>query len=143
MKIEYTPKYTKQFADIKNPRALRDTIKVEKLIESAENFIQMCKLLDVKKYDPGLGGYRIRYSNKPEWRIRFELVDEPSNPREKIVKLQLVLSREDYEKYAHKSVNESNELEGLKLIISESQYQSLIIDLQNDMLIEGIDNNSI
>jgi hypothetical protein len=129
MKIEYTPKYIKQFADIKDARAKKETIKVEKSIAAAENFIELHKLLDIKKYDPGLGGYRIRYSNKPEWRIRFELIDDPINPKDKIIKLQLVLPREKYQKYAHTSVNESVDGEPYKIMITESQYKRLLSEL--------------
>lgn len=132
MKIEYTPRYIKDYSNIKDARAKKDTDKVERLINTSLNFVELHKLLDIKKYDPGLGGYRIRYSNKPEWRIRFELIDDTVNPKEKVVKLQMVLPREKYEKYAHISINESIETP-FKIIISESQYIRLIEDLYNPM----------
>ena len=123
MKIEYTPRYLKDYADIKDARAKKETDKVEKIIRIANNFMELHKMLDIKKY-PDLGGYRIRYSGNPEYRIRFELIDNPENPREKVIKLQMVLSREKYEKYAHKSINESIE-KRMRIIITESQLRLL------------------
>ena len=130
MKFEYTPRYVKQFADIKTERALKDTLKIEQIIANAPNFIELNKMLRIQKYNAGLGGYRIRYGGKPEWRIRFDLIDDPSNPKEKMIVLQLVLPREKYEKYAHTSVNESVERAPCKIIISEQQYKRLICGLQ-------------
>ena len=124
MKIEYTPRYLKDLSDIRDKRAIKDTEKIERLINMSPNFVELHKIIDIKKYDPGLGGYRIRYSGNPEYRIRFELIDDPEKPREKIIKLQMVLSREKYEKYAHKSINESLE-KRMRIIITESQLRFL------------------
>ena len=89
MKIEYTPRYLKDLSDIRDKRAKKDTEKIERLINMSPNFVELHKIIDIKKYDPGLGGYRIRYSGNPEYRIRFELIDDPENPKEKIIKLQM------------------------------------------------------
>lgn len=132
MKIEYTPRYIKDYSNIKDVRAKKDTDKVERLINMAPNFIELHKLLDIKKYDPGLGGYRIRYGGRPEWRIRFDLIDDPINPKEKVIKLQMVLPREKYEKYAHISINESID-KPFKVIITETQYKRLVEDLYNPL----------
>lgn len=125
MRIEYTSRYLKDYRDIKDPRARKATDAVEKKINEAPNFIELYKVLDIQKYDTGLGGYRIRYGGKPEYRIRFELLDDPENPKEKIILLQLVLPREKYQKYAHTSVNESVESPRLKIVITESQLRLL------------------
>lgn len=122
MRIEYTPRYLKDYADIKDARAKKETDKVERIIGAANNFMELHKMLDIKKY-PDLGGYRIRYSGKPEWRIRFELVDDLQT-KEKVVKLQIVLPREKYQKFAHKPVNESIE-KNTKIIITEKQLMML------------------
>jgi hypothetical protein len=122
MRIEYTPRYLKDYADIKDVRAKKETDKVERIIGTANNFMELHKMLDIKKY-PDLGGYRVRYSGKPEWRIRFELVDDLQT-KEKVVKLQIVLPREKYQKFAHKPVNESIE-KNTKIIITEKQLMML------------------
>ena len=122
MKIEYTPRYLKDYGDIKDARAKKETDKVERIIGNANNFMELHKMLDIKKY-PDLGGYRIRYSGKPEWRIRFDLVEDPKT-KEKVVKLQVVLPREKYQKYAFKSINESIG-SNLKMIITEDQLVML------------------
>jgi hypothetical protein len=125
MKIEYTARYLKDFRDIRDKKALKATESVERKINMAANIVELYRLLDIQKYDTGLGGYRIRYGGKPEYRIRFELVDDPENPKEKMVLLQLVLPREKYQKYAHTSVNESVESPRLKIIVTESQLRLL------------------
>jgi hypothetical protein len=122
MKIEYTPRYLKDYADIKDARAKKETDKVEKIIRIADNFMALHKMLDIKKY-PDLGGYRIRYSGRPEWRIRFDLVEDPQT-KEKLVKLQIVLPREKYQKFAFKSINESVK-RYLKILINEAQLVML------------------
>lgn len=122
MKIEYTPRYLKDYGDIKDARAKKETDKVERIIGNANNFMELHKALDIKKY-PDLGGYRIRYSGKPEWRIRFDLVEDPQT-KEKVVKLQVVLPREKYQKYAFKSINESIG-SNLKMLITEDQLVML------------------
>jgi hypothetical protein len=125
MKIEYSARYLKDFRDIRDPKAIKATEAVEKKINMAKNIVDLYKFLDIQKYDTGLGGYRIRYGGRPEYRIRFELLDDPSNPREKIVLLQLVLTREKYQKYAHTSVNESVQPSRLRIVITESQLRLL------------------
>lgn len=144
MKIEYTPRYLKDYSDIRDVRAKKDTDKVERMIGMANNFVELHRLLDIKKYDTGLGGYRIRYSGRPEWRIRFELVEDPENPKEKVVKLQVVLPREKYQKYAHTSLNENKSSKNVKMKITESQLKMLknqkVIKLTESQLKEIIAN---
>jgi hypothetical protein len=125
MKIEYTARYLKDFRDIRDKKAIKATEAVEKKINSVNNIVELYRVLDIQKYDTGLGGYRIRYGGKPEYRIRFELIDDPENPKEKMVLLQLVLPREKYQKYAHTSVNESVETPRMRIVISESQLRLL------------------
>lgn len=125
MKIEYTSRYLKDFGDILDPKAIKAVEVVERKINLASNIIDLYKMLDIKKYDVSVGGYRIRFGGRPEYRIRFELVDDLNNPREKTVLLQLVLTREKYERYAHTSVNESVEPSRFKIMITESQLRLL------------------
>ncbi len=136
MEIQYTARYIKDYSDIKDKRAKKDTDRVENLIRSASNFIELNRVLDIKKYDPGLGGYRIHYSGKPEWRIRFDLIDS-NDKRNKTIQLQIVLPRERYEKYAHTKINESILDRNLKLVISERQLKLL-----KGIIEEGKDANS-
>lgn len=118
MKIEYTSRYLKQYAEIKDSRAKKETDKVERLIGSANNFIDLHKMLDIKKYI-AFDSYRIRYSGKPEYRIRFILVDDSTNSKEKVVRLLLVLPREKYEKYAHSYLDEDEEKLGMMNLLHE------------------------
>lgn len=123
MEIEYTSRYLKDYGDIRDKRAKKDTDNVERKIREAQNFIELNKILDIKKYE--IGGYRIRYSGKPEWRIRFELVPNPSDNKQQMIKLQLVLPREKYEKYAHKKLDESIVGKSLRIVINENQFEFL------------------
>jgi mRNA-degrading endonuclease RelE of RelBE toxin-antitoxin system len=125
MRIEYTSRYLRDYRDIRDPRAKKATDAVEKKINESPNLLELFKVLDIQKYNPDLGGYRIRYSGKPEYRIRFDLLDDPEDPKEKIILLQLVLPREKYQKYAHSSINESVDSSRLKIVITESQLQML------------------
>ena len=118
MKIEYTSRYLKQYAEIKDSRAKKETDKVERLIGAANNFIEMHKMLDIMKYI-AFEAYRIRYSGKPEYRIRFILIPDTQNPKEKVVKLQLVLPREKYEKYTHMYLDEDKEKLGMMNLLHE------------------------
>jgi hypothetical protein len=118
MKIEYTSRYLKQYSEIKDPRAKKETDKVERLIGAANNFIDLHKSLDIMKYNAFVA-YRIRYSGKPEYRIRFILIDDDKNPKEKVVKLQLVLPREKYEKYTHTYLDEDDEKLGMMNLLHE------------------------
>jgi hypothetical protein len=91
--------------------------------------------LDIKKYDRGLGGYRIRFSNKPEMRIRFELVNDPEEPSGKALKFQICLTRERYEKYAHKAVDiNENYNKNMKIMLTEEQMQILKIYLNEKLI---------
>lgn len=121
MKIEYTSRYLKQYAEIKDPRAKKETDKVERLIGAANNFIEMHKMLDIMKYI-AFEAYRIRYSGKPEYRIRFILIPDTQNPKEKVVKLQLVLPREKYEKYTHMYLDEDDEKLGMMNLLHEMSF---------------------
>ena len=51
MKIEYTPRYLKDLADIRDKRAKKDTEKIERLINTSPNFVELHKIIDIKKYD--------------------------------------------------------------------------------------------
>jgi hypothetical protein len=126
MEIEYTARYLKDYLDIRDKRAKKDVDKVINFIRAAETPMDMYKYLDIKKYDPGLGGYRIRFGSKPEWRIRFDFIDDLKNPKQKIVQVQLVLPREKYEKYAHRSINESVGDKPFKIVITEKQLNRLM-----------------
>ena len=121
MEIVYTARYLKDYNDIKEKRGKKDTDRIISLIQAAPNFIEMNKMMDIKKLNVGLGGYRIRYSNKPEYRIRFELLDGK-------IELQLVLTREKYQKYAHRPLNESIDSKPLRIIVTESQLKHLTED---------------
>ena len=124
MEIIYTARFLKDYNDIKEKRGKKDTDKVISLIETAPNFIDLNKILDIKKLNAGIGGYRIRYSNKPEYRIRINLIDNK-------IELLLVLPREKYEKYAHRTLNESVKLKPMKFIVTESQLKYLMEDYYN------------
>jgi hypothetical protein len=129
MKIEYTSRYLKQYADIRDPRAKKETDKVERVIGAANNFVELHKMLDIKKYI-AFDAYRIRYSGKPEYRVRFTLVDDSTNSKEKVVKLHLVLPREKYEKYAHTYLDEDEKLGMMNLLhemFEDSNLKSPII----------------
>jgi hypothetical protein len=130
MKIEYTSRYIKDYSDVRDQRAKKDIDKVVNVIRTTDNFVHLFRFLDIKKYDSGLGGYRIRFSNKPEWRIRFDVLDDYEDKRNKIIQLQMVLPREKYEKYAHKSINEQIE-DPIKIILTESQISRLLSTLSN------------
>ena len=119
MEIIYTARFLKDYNDIKEKRGKKDTDKVISLIQAAPNFVELNKMIDIKKLNAGIGGYRIRYSNKPEYRIRVELVGDK-------IELLLVLPREKYEKYAHRALNESVTSKPIRYIISESQLKNLM-----------------
>jgi uncharacterized protein YlaN (UPF0358 family) len=133
MEIEYTARFLKDLKDINIARGKKDTDKVISLIKQAPDWQTLNKVLDIKKYNEGLGGYRIRYSNKPEFRIRFDLVDSDDKKTKKIL-LQIVLPREKYEKYAHRSINESTQERRMKIIISEAQYKMITEHYDADKL---------
>jgi len=78
-----------------------------------------------------LGGYRIRFGNNPEWRIRFDLIDSPTDNTKKAIELQIVLPREKYEKYAHRSVKESVERKLIILVTEEQLNKLMSIETNN------------
>ena len=125
MEIIRTSHYIKELAKVRDAKAMKNILKVEEKIAGAQKFTDLFALLDIKKYDPGLGGYRIRFGNNPEWRIRFDLINSPEDPTKKVIELQLVLPREQYEKYAHRSVRESVEKK-LVILVTESQLKKIM-----------------
>jgi mRNA-degrading endonuclease RelE of RelBE toxin-antitoxin system len=127
MEIVYTSRFLKDLKDIKMPKHKKATDTVIETIKTAPNFVKLYELLDIKKLDVGLGGYRIRYTNNPEYRIRFDILEDASDKSIKKIELQRCLSREDYEKYAHRKINESTtpKLRKQLMVISESQFERL------------------
>jgi hypothetical protein len=61
------------------------------------------------------------------------LIDSNDKNSKKIL-LQIVLPREKYEKYAHRSINESTQERRMKIVISESQYKMLTEHYDADKL---------
>jgi hypothetical protein len=123
MEIQYTPKFMKLMGKIKNTRGKEETEKVISKIQNAKDFSELNILLDIKKYI--VGGYRIRYSGKPEMRIRFSLIPNPLDETKKIIELRFVGTREEYERIAHKPMNESIRKKKV-IIVSESQYKIIL-----------------
>ena len=124
MDILHTSHYLKDYSKITDQKVLKDIKKIEERIASVDKFTDLFNLLDIKKYDPGLGGYRIRFGGRPEWRIRFDIVDNPIDKSKKIIELQIVLPREKYEKYAHRSITESVENK-LIIVLTEAQLEMI------------------
>jgi hypothetical protein len=124
MDIQYTPKFLKLMSKIKHSRGKEETEKVISKIQNAKDFSELNTILDIKKYV--VGGYRIRYSGKPEMRIRFSLLSNPLDETKKIIELRFVGTREDYEKIAHKPMNESKRGKRV-IVISDSQFKRLIL----------------
>lgn len=124
MDIQYTPKFLKLMSKIKHSRGKEETEKVISKIQNAKDFSELNTILDIKIYV--VGGYRIRYSGKPEMRIRFSLLSNPLDETKKIIELRFVGTREDYEKIAHKPMNESKRGKRV-IVISDSQFKRLIL----------------
>ena len=124
MDIQYTPKFLKLMSKIKHSRGKEETEKVISKIQNAKDFSELNTILDIKKYI--VGGYRIRYSGKPEMRIRFSLLPNPLDETKKIIELRFVGTREEYERIAHKPMNESKRSKRV-IIISDSQFKRLIL----------------
>ena len=124
MDIQYTPKFLKLMSKIKHSRGKEETEKVISKIQNAKDFSELNTILDIKKYV--VGGYRIRYSGKPEMRIRFSLLSNPLDETKKIIELRFVGTREEYEKIAHKPMNESKRGKRV-IVISDSQFKRLIL----------------
>lgn len=133
MQIQYTARFLKSMSKIKDKRMIKDTEKVLSRIQQAENFVELYKILDINKLEEGLGGYRIRYSGKPEMRIRFDLLSDPMDKNKKTVELQFVGTREEYEKYAHKSMNESVSKKMI-IFITEEQFKKVLTLTQNNVI---------
>jgi mRNA-degrading endonuclease RelE of RelBE toxin-antitoxin system len=126
MEIVYTSRFLKDLKDVKMPKHKKATDDVIETIKISTDFVKLHELLDIKKLNPGLGGYRIRYTNNPEYRIRFDVLEDASDKSKKKIELQRCLSREDYEKYAHRKINESVQRVRKQLVvISESQFERL------------------
>ena len=135
MKIEFTKHYLKDFQTLTDKKQVEAVNKVVKTVEESPNFLDLMQKIDIKKYNKGLGGYRIRFSNNPEMRIRFELENDNTEPTGKKLKFQICLPREKYEKYAHVAVNiNENEEKGLKVKLTEEQMQVLKIYLNENLI---------
>ena len=53
MEIVYTARYLKDYNDIKEKRGKKDTDRIISLIQAAPNFIEMNKMMDIKKLNVG------------------------------------------------------------------------------------------
>ena len=123
----YTSKFLKQLNKIKNKRSKEDTDDILNKIQSASNFVDLHNVLDIKKYQID-GTYRIRYSNNPEYRIRFDLVDRKDKGH--AIELLLVMSREDYGLWDTRAIKESineSQTPKLRVIVTESQFSRLFL----------------
>ena len=58
-------------------------------------------------------------------RIRFSLIPNPLDETKKIIELRFVGTREEYEKIAHKPMNESIHKKKV-IIVSELQYKVIL-----------------
>ena len=124
MEIQYTPRFLKLMSKIKDKRGRIETDKIIDKIKNANDFSELNQVLDIKKYV--VGGYRIRYSGKPEMRIRFSLIPDQEGNEKKVVELRWVGSREEYERISNKPLNESVKKKRV-IIVSESQFQRLML----------------
>lgn len=122
MQVILTPKFVKLLGKIKEKRGREETQKIISKIQDAKDFNELHNTLDIKKYE--IGGYRIRYSGKPEMRIRFALIPDPSDETKKIPELRFVGTREEYERIAHKPMNESFQKRRV-YVLTESQIKLL------------------
>ena len=124
MEIQYTPRFLKLMSKIKDKRGKTNTDVIIDKIKNANDFSELNQVLDIKKYV--VGGYRIRYSGKPEMRIRFSLIPDQEGNEKKVVELRWVGSREEYERISNKPLNESVKKKRV-IIVSESQFQRLML----------------
>jgi hypothetical protein len=124
MEIQYTPRFLKLMSKIKDKRGKMETDKIIDKIKNADNFSELNNILDIKKYV--VGGYRIRYSGKPEMRIRFSLIQDQDGNDKKMVELRWVGNREEYEKISNKPINESVKKK-MVIVVSESQFERLML----------------
>jgi hypothetical protein len=124
MEIQYTPRFLKLMSKIKDKRGRIETDKIIDKIKNANDFSELNQVLDIKKYV--VGGYRIRYSGKPEMRIRFSLIPDQEGNEKKVVELRWVGNREEYERISNKPLNESVKKK-MVIIVSESQFQRLML----------------
>jgi hypothetical protein len=126
MEIEYTNRYLKDYSNINDKKILKKTDEIIKIIEGATNFIELHKLLDIKKIIID-GTYRIAYNNKPQMRIRFDLISEKVDKIMKNrIKLLFIGTHEEYNRYSHKVLKEEMESKEMTIIITESQFERLL-----------------
>lgn len=125
MEIQYTPKFLRLLGKLKDKRAKEETEKVVDKIKKANDFVELTNLLDVKKYV--VGSYRIRYSGKPEMRIKFSLIPNQKDGIKNIVELRWVGTREEYDK-EWKTMSESTQQVFKKrtYIINEIQLNKIM-----------------
>lgn len=128
MEVVFTSRFVKDLKNIKSAKHKKATDEVVNTIQNATDFVQLHTLIDIKKLNTGLGGYRIRYTNNPEYRIRIDLLENAQDKTKKVVELQRCMTREEYEKYAKRKINESIELNSKKLtvVLTESQFKRLV-----------------
>ena len=124
MEIQYTPRFLKLMSKIKDKRGRIETDKIIDKIKNANDFSELNQVLDIKKYV--VGGYRIRYSGKPEMRIRFSLIPDQEGNEKKVVELRWVGNREEYERISNKPLNESVKNK-MVIIVRESQFERLML----------------
>lgn len=114
MEIEYHTKYLRQYKKL-TPKQQKQTDQIEEIIRMSDNFEKLFQQLDIKKFVKDLGGYRIRYGNNPELRIRFDY-----NKETKKIELFMVMTREDFNNFTTKSLNEESDKK-TKILITERQ----------------------
>ncbi len=143
MELEYTSRFLKLKSKIRNQRSIKDTDKVLDVLTTTPNLFEIHKILDVKHRAVD-DTYRIRYSNKLEMRIIFEIKEivKPTEKRQ-ILELLWIGSREDYEKYSHAAIKEGID-ENFNIILTEEQFRKLSNLLKEDMTddIESTDNSN-
>lgn len=125
MELLYTKKFLKQKSKLRNGRSVKDTDKILNDLAKFKNTFELeHSSLDIKKRVID-DTYRVRYSGKPEMRIVFKVVDQSTQTDKKqVLEMIWIGSREDYEVYAHNSINEEI-LNRVVIYITESQFKTL------------------
>lgn len=125
MELLFTKKFLKLKKKIRNQKSLKDTDKIITDLNSKSNLFEIQNSsLDVKKrvIDET---YRVRYSNNPEMRILFRVIDKSTATNKKqVLEMLWVGSREDYEIYSHNAINEEINTK-IVIFITESQFNKL------------------
>jgi uncharacterized FlgJ-related protein len=120
MELEFTSRFIKLRFKIRNQRSIKDTDKVMETLRSTLNMFELHKVLDLK-YRVIDDTYRIRYSNKPEMRIIFRIMEVDSQPLEK---------KSGEKSYEWKNFQRVNvQTENIKEDQSEKQKKKQILEL--------------